>query len=80
MKDLGYAAEVAAPPADDTIEAVNCVFHQLAAKFPEVCRFDLGLSGAFTDAKVEHQECMVRSGRMCRFKLARAARRPSGET
>src|SRR5262249_2327423 len=27
MKDLGYAAKVAAPPTDDTIEAVNCVFH-----------------------------------------------------
>ena len=25
--------------------------------------------GAFMDAKVDHQECMVRGGRMCRFKL-----------
>ena len=69
MKELGYAAKVAPSPADDTIEANNCVFHHLAAKFPEVCRFDLGLIGAFTDAKVDHQECMVRGGRMCRFKL-----------
>jgi predicted ArsR family transcriptional regulator len=69
MKELGYAAKVAPSPADDTIEANNCVFHHLAAKFPEVCRFDLGLIGAFTDAKVDHQECMVRGGRMCRFEL-----------
>jgi len=69
MKELGYAAEVAATPAKDTIEAMNCVFHHLAAKFPEVCRFDLGLIGAFTDAKVDHEECMVRGGRRCRFKL-----------
>jgi predicted ArsR family transcriptional regulator len=69
MKELGYAAKVAPSPADDTIEANNCVFHHLAAKFPEVCRFDLGLIGAFTDAKVDHQECMVRGGRMCRFRL-----------
>ena len=79
MKELGYAADVAAPPADDTIEAVNCVFHNLAAKFPEVCRFDLGLIGAFTDAKVEHQECMVRGGHKCRFKLTPPPRRPGGE-
>lgn len=69
MKELGYAAEVAPTPAHDTIQANNCVFHHLAAKFPEVCRFDLGLIGTFTDAAVDHQECMVRGGRLCRFKL-----------
>jgi predicted ArsR family transcriptional regulator len=79
MQDLGYAARVAAPPADDTIVANNCVFHHLATKFPEVCRFDLGLIGAFTDAKVEHQECMVRGGHMCRFKLIPAARTQKDE-
>jgi predicted ArsR family transcriptional regulator len=73
MKELGYAAEVAFS-ADDTIQANNCVFHHLAAKFPEVCRFDLGLIGAFADAAVDHQECMVRGGRMCRFKLTPKAR------
>ncbi len=78
MKELGYAAAVASPPADDTIAANNCVFHHLAAKFPEVCRFDLGLIGAFTDANVDHQECMVRGGRMCRFKLTPAPRPPGG--
>jgi predicted ArsR family transcriptional regulator len=74
MQELGYAARVAAPATDDTIEASNCVFHHLAARFPEVCRFDLGLIGAFADAKVDHQECMVRGGHMCRFKLVPAGR------
>jgi predicted ArsR family transcriptional regulator len=72
MQDLGYAARVASA-SDDTIEANNCVFHHLAAKYPEVCRFDLGLIGAFTDAAVDHQECMVRGGHVCRFKLTAAA-------
>jgi predicted ArsR family transcriptional regulator len=79
MQDIGYAARVAAPPTEDTIEASNCVFHHLAAKFPEVCRFDLGLIGAFADAKVEHQECMVRGGHMCRFKLLPAGRQRTGK-
>ena len=79
MQELGYAAQVAAPPADDTIEANNCVFHNLAAEFPEVCRFDLGLIGAFAVSKVDHQECMVRGGRMCRFKLTPAPRRTGGK-
>lgn len=73
MQDLGYAARVA-PATGDTIEASNCVFHHLAARFPEVCRFDLGLIGTFADAKVDHQECMVRGGQMCRFKLVPAGR------
>ncbi len=79
MQDLGYAARVAAPPTDDTIEASNCVFHHLAAKFPEVCRFDLGLIGAFVDAKVDHQECMVRGGHMCRFRLVPTGRQRPGK-
>jgi predicted ArsR family transcriptional regulator len=78
MKELGYEAAVAPAPAEDTIAAVNCVFHHLAEKFPEVCRFDLGLIGAFTDSTVEHQECMLRGGRMCRFKLRPVPRRSDG--
>jgi predicted ArsR family transcriptional regulator len=68
MQELGYAAQPAS--AATTIEASNCVFHHLAAKFPEVCRFDLALIGAFAGATVEHQECMVRGGHLCRFKLS----------
>jgi predicted ArsR family transcriptional regulator len=69
MQDLGYAAEPVAAAAT-TIEASNCVFHHLAAKFPEICRFDLALIGTFAGATVEHQECMVRGGQLCRFKLS----------
>jgi len=74
MQDLGYEARVAAAPEGTTIEASNCVFHRLAAKLPEICHFDLALLGAFADAKVDHQECMVRGGNVCRFRLAANAR------
>jgi predicted ArsR family transcriptional regulator len=80
MQEMGYAARVAESPAMQTIDASNCVFHHLAAKFPEVCRFDLGLIGAFADATVDHQECMVRGGHKCRFKLAPAPRRSGSRT
>jgi predicted ArsR family transcriptional regulator len=67
MDQLGYNAGAAdkAP----VIEADNCVFHELAMKNPEICRFDLAMMGAFTDSKVEHQECMARGGNVCRFKF-----------
>lgn len=68
MADLGYHArtvpEAEGPPA---IEAVNCVFHRLAAEHPQVCRFDLALMEAYTGLPVEHQECMLRGGGACRF-------------
>ncbi|MCK7509177.1 MAG: hypothetical protein MZV70_37470 [Desulfobacterales bacterium] len=56
-----------------TIEASNCVFHHLAAQYPEVCRFDLALLAAFVGTPVEHQECVVRGGQVCRFGFRPAA-------
>ena len=70
MDELGYNARNAtAPRGAPVIEADNCVFHELAVKDPEICRFDLAMMGAFTDSEVEHQECMARNGNVCRFKF-----------
>jgi predicted ArsR family transcriptional regulator len=70
MDQIGYNARNAgAPDKTPVIEADNCVFHELAMKNPEICRFDLAMMGAFTDSKVEHQECMARGGNVCRFKF-----------
>jgi predicted ArsR family transcriptional regulator len=70
MADLGYNARNASTAGGTAaIEADNCVFHNLAAKIPEICRFDLAMMEAFTDSRVDHQECMVRGGKVCRFKF-----------
>jgi len=69
MDRLGYNARNATADKAPAIEADNCVFHELAAKIPEVCYFDLAMMGAFADSKVDHQECMVRGGNVCRFKF-----------
>ena len=66
MKDLGYAAT---PASANEIVARNCVFHELAERFPAVCEFDLGFMEAATGRKVEHRECMVRGGAVCRFRF-----------
>jgi predicted ArsR family transcriptional regulator len=68
MDGLGYNAR-RAPGNAPAIEADNCVFHELAAKNPEICQFDLALMTAFTDSKIDHQECMARGGNLCRFKF-----------
>jgi predicted ArsR family transcriptional regulator len=70
MDELGYDArtgkDIAGAP---TIEADNCVFHELAMKNPEVCQFDLSLLSGLTGSKVELDECMARGGQVCRFRF-----------
>lgn len=77
MARLGYHARaVEDAQGGPAIEASNCVFHDLAAQYPEVCQFDLALLAGYTGAPVEHQECMVRGGRVCRFRFGCAPARP----
>lgn len=70
MDELGYDArtgpDVGGVP---TIEADNCIFHELAMKNPEVCRFDLALLSGFSGRKAELTECMARGGHVCRFRF-----------
>lgn len=69
MEDLGYDTGGNAAN-ENTVEAFNCVFHDLAYANPDVCQFDLALLSAFTDSNVEHQECMAKGGNVCRFKFS----------
>lgn len=71
MHELGYEATSTAVTGRQLpmIEAANCVFHHLATRFPEVCHFDLALLSTFVGRPVEHDECIVRGGHVCRFKF-----------
>ena len=72
MDELGYDAQ-AAPEAGGlpTIEAENCVFHELARRQPEVCQFDLAILSGYTGAQVDLEECMARGQHVCRFRFRR---------
>lgn len=68
MDELGYDARTGRNIAGQpTIEADNCIFHELAMKNPAVCQFDLALLSGFSGSKVELTECMARGGHVCRF-------------
>lgn len=70
MDELGYDARTGKDLAGaPTIEADNCVFHELAMKNPAVCQFDLSLLSGLTGSKVELHECMARGGHVCRFRF-----------
>jgi len=65
---LGYEAVVARHDGDWQVEAFNCVFHELARRHPQVCRFDIAYMEAISGRRVHHLECMVRGGHACRFR------------
>jgi predicted ArsR family transcriptional regulator len=71
MRELGYQSGPIDPAEEElpAIEAVNCVFHSLAAHYPEVCHFDLAMMSEVVGCNVVHDECMVRGGHVCRFKF-----------
>ncbi|MFC5695866.1 helix-turn-helix transcriptional regulator [Pseudomonas sp. GCM10022186] len=72
MNQAGYEAEVFfRSGGEPEIVAHNCVFHHLAAAHPEVCELDLALIGTLGGGEVEHLECMVRQGQVCRFRVDR---------
>lgn len=73
MEQLGYSTANTSVLDPTVISADNCVFHDLALKDPDVCQFDLALLSTFSDSSVEHQECMAKGGRVCRFKFKNKA-------
>lgn len=72
MKELGYESRMEKKRGKlPEIVASNCVFHQLATEYEEVCDLDLTLLANLTEYKIEHKECMVRGGKCCRFGLVK---------
>lgn len=69
MEHLGYSTRDTTVLDPTVITADNCVFHDLALKDPDVCEFDRALLAAFTESRVDHQECMALGGQLCRFKF-----------
>lgn len=69
LDELGYDARMGKEAGSPTIEADNCIFHELAMKHPDICHFDLALLSAYTGNKVELHECMARGGHVCRFRF-----------
>lgn len=68
MRSLGYEAAL----VDDdgpAIDALNCVYHELARDDQSVCALDVALIGELAEAEVEHRACMARGDDSCRFCL-----------
>ena len=74
MSELGYEASWKGE-GEPVIEALNCVYHDLAFRNPAVCALDLALIGNLAEAEVEHRSCMARGDNACAFCLSPKRRR-----
>ena len=71
MDGLGFnTRNIIDPGADErTIEACNCIYHDLAQKHEEICEFDRTLISSLLDRDIEQVDCMAKGGAVCRFKI-----------
>lgn len=65
----GYEAVSTARGGHAQVEAFNCVFHSLARQNSGICRFDIAFMEAATGRRIQHTECIVRGGHVCRFQI-----------
>lgn len=78
MAQLGFQAKAIKNPDNNeqTIEACNCVYHDLAQKHEEVCEFDRTLISSLLESEIEHTECMAKGGVVCSFKITNKGEKP----
>ena len=71
MDELGFKTKnmTNSGSNDRTIEACNCIYHDLAQKHEEICEFDKTLMSSLLDKDIELVECMAKGGTACRFKI-----------
>ena len=71
MNELGFKTKntSTSDSNEQTIEAYNCVYHDLAQKYEEICEFDRALISSVLDKEIEHRECMAKGDAVCCFKI-----------
>jgi len=71
MDELGFKTKNRTESGSNerTIEACNCIYHDLAQKHEEICEFDKTLMSSLLEKDIELVECMAKGGAVCRFKI-----------
>ena len=69
MQTLGYQAKSDAESTETVIKASNCVYHDLAQQYPELCEFDRALISTLLDNPIEQTACMALQDCACKFRI-----------
>lgn len=69
MNELGFQVKTGKEneTGKQTLQAYNCVYHDLAKKHQAICEFDLALMSALLDKNIKHATCMAKGDCACRF-------------
>ena len=72
MQSLGFETVLSDGEGESlpTISARNCIYHHLAKEFEEVCQLDRSLLEVLLDSEIDHEECIIRGGEVCKFKIS----------
>jgi predicted ArsR family transcriptional regulator len=71
MDGLGFQAKLTqnAETQQIAIEASNCIYHDLAQEYEEVCEFDKTLISTLSATQIEHLKCMAKGDHLCAFSI-----------
>lgn len=69
MNELGFQVKINkdAGTGSQSLQAFNCVYHDLAQKQQAICEFDLALMSSSLDKTIIHASCMARGDCSCKF-------------
>jgi predicted ArsR family transcriptional regulator len=69
MTELGYQVKTntESTTSPRSLQATNCVYHDLAQKHQEICQFDLALMSSLLGRDVKQASCMAKGDCLCRF-------------
>ncbi len=68
MNELGFVVqETVNEHQQKCLQACNCIYHDLAQKYPQICQFDLALIKSTLNESVELSRCMTKDDILCEF-------------
>lgn len=71
MQELGFHAQLLRNTRTSTIEIYlyNCIYHDVAQQFHEVCMFDIGMVETLLDKPAELHACMTKGDGACCLRM-----------
>ncbi|MDD5227540.1 MAG: transcriptional regulator [Methylococcales bacterium] len=68
MNELGFVVRQTVNEQEKScLQACNCIYHDLAQKYPQICQFDLALMTSTLDESIELTRCMAKGDMLCEF-------------
>ncbi|MEQ1527987.1 MAG: HTH domain-containing protein [Methylococcales bacterium] len=71
LQELGFYADLEIDAAAQTVDinAHNCIYHDVAQQFHEVCSLDQAFVAELLNKPTELQSCMAKGGGVCCFRI-----------